>query len=129
MISPKSTRPGVKSNKPEREAAEDARESSKKVFLTKYEQLKSYATSIDLNAVKIRLNDAHKAAEAIDELKFESISCNIMTTLEERYDRIVTARACVPGFSRVSLPPTPNSPSPQSSHGRFDTASPSQLSP
>lgn len=92
----------MKSQKPEREAAEAAKNRLKQVLLTQYGQLKQYATSIDFDAapVKIRLEDARKAAEAADELRFLHLARSISGTLEERFDSIAAARNKVPKFGR-----------------------------
>ena len=90
--------------KPERQAAEGAKELSKQALLKQYDHLKDYATSIDPSAaaVKIRLKDAREAAEEVDDLKFKTLGRDIMTTLEEQYTRISTARKCLPGFADAS---------------------------
>ena len=104
--------------KPERQAAETAKEASKQALLKQYDHLETYATSIDPSAaaVKIRLKDAREAAEAVDDLKFGSLGHDIMTTLEEQYTRISTARKCLPEFA-VAL-----------QRGRTSDSSPSQQS-
>lgn len=111
----------MKSQKPEREAAEVTKNGTKHALLTQYDQLKQYATSIDFDAapVKIRLEDARKAAEVVDELRFAQLARSISETLEKRFDSIAAARNKVPrfaaptvaGFSQESSDPltTPNS--------------------
>lgn len=94
----------MKSQKPEREAAEALRKRTKENLLTQHDHLKRYATSLDFDAapVKIRLENARKAAEAIDELRFAQLACSISETLEERFDSIAAARNKVPQFARSS---------------------------
>ena len=53
----------------------------------------------DAAPVKIRLEQAREAVEAIDEAKFETLAYGIFLSLEEQYDRIIAARKDVPGFS------------------------------
>lgn len=91
----------MKSQKPERDAAKAAKERARQALLDQYNQLKQYATSLhpDAAPVKIRLEQARKAVEAIDEAKFETLAHGIFLTLEEQYDKIVAARKDVPGFS------------------------------
>ena len=118
-ISPKSTRLGLKSQKSQRQEAEAAKEHAKQSLLAQYDQLKQYATSIDLDAasVKIRLNNAREAAEASNASKFEQLAHHILETLDERYNRIVAARQNIPTFAKIAIPmaPTPSPPSPESS--------------
>ena len=64
----------------------------------------------DAAPVKIRLEQAREAAEAVDETKFEKLAHGVFLTLEERYNVIAAAREDVPGF-RTPLP----SPEPVSS--------------
>lgn len=105
MVSPKSSRLGLKSRKVERDAAKAAKERAKQVLLDQYNQLKQYAASLDSDTapVKIRLEQAREAAEAVDETKFEKLAHGIFLTLEERYKKIISARKDVPGF-RTPLP-------------------------
>ncbi len=99
----------MKSQKPEREDAEAARDCKKQTLLTQYDQLRHYATSIDFDAapVKIRLEDARKAAEAVDGLKFMHLARSISETLEERFDSIAAARNNVPKFANSLHVPDP----------------------
>ncbi|KAF6233854.1 hypothetical protein HO173_008066 [Letharia columbiana] len=100
FASPRSSRLGLKSQKFERDAAKAAKERAKQNLLDQYNQLKQYATSLDTDAtpVKIRLEQAREAAEAIDETKFEKLAHGIFLTLEERYNKIAAARTNVPVF-------------------------------
>ena len=102
--------------KPERDAAKAAKERAEQLLLGQYNQLKQYATSLnsDLAPVKIRLEKAREAAEAIDETKFEKLAHGICLTLEERYNTIAAARKDVPAFRTPSPSPSPSS-SPESS--------------
>lgn len=111
MVSPKSSRLGLKTRKAERDAAKAAKERAKQVLLDQYNHLKQYATSLDSDAtpVKIRLEQAREAAEAIDETKFEKLAHGIFLTLEERYNKIAAARKDVPGFRTPSPSPEPMS--------------------
>ena len=115
--------------KPERDAALAAKERAKQSLLEQYDQLKQYATSIDSDAapVKIRLKQAREAAEAIEETKFEKLAHGIFLTLEERYNKIITARKGVPAFRTPSPSPEPMS-SPELSVSTFDSQDLSQLS-
>lgn len=80
-------------------------------MLGQYRQLKEYATSLDANAapVKIRLEQAREAAEAIEEANFEKLAHGIFLTLEERYNKIAAARKDVPGFRTPTPSPEPES--------------------
>ncbi len=91
----------MRSRKPERSAVQAAKEDAKKLLLTQYDELKQYATSIELDAasVKIRLENAREAAEAADRSKFEQLAYGIFVTLEERYDRITAARKGISLFA------------------------------
>ena len=111
MVSPKSSRLGLRSRKPERDAAKAAKERAKQVLLDQYNRLKQYATSLDSDAapVKIRLEQAREAVEAIDETQFEKLAHGIYLTLEERYNKITAARKDVPGFRTPSPSPEPMS--------------------
>lgn len=95
----------MKSSKPERAAAEAAKTQTRQSLLAQYDQLKQYATSIDFDAspVRIRLEDARKAADAVNELKFVQLARSISETLDERFNRITAARNIAPKFSS-SLP-------------------------
>ena len=87
--------------KAEHQAAKAATERAKAFLLSQYNQLKQYATSLDSDAgpVRIRLEEARKAAEASDEGKFEKLAHSIFLTLEERYNnKIANARNDVPRF-------------------------------
>ena len=99
--SPKSQRLGLRSAKPERQAAETARQT----LLTQYDHLKTYALAIDANAspVKIRLEDARKAVEAFDEVKFQDLAYDICVTLDERANLIAAARENVARFPRPTV--------------------------
>lgn len=113
---PKSGRLGMRSDRPERqaaEAAEAAKERIKQSLFAQYEQIKQYATSLDLDVapVKIRLEDARKAMEASDEFKFDKLARSIMLTLEERHDKIAAARNDIQAHLRSTRPLTPNEPS------------------
>ncbi len=94
ILSPKRAQPRSKFQQPEREELEASRNRTKQTLLSGYDQLKQYATSMDFDAapVKIRLEDARKAAEAVDEVKFSRLARSISKTLEERFDSIVVAR-------------------------------------
>lgn len=112
--SPKSGRLGMKSQKPERQVAEAARNRARQALLTQYDQLKQYAISMDHDAapVRFRLEDARQTAEALDESKFENLAHDIIITLEERFDKIATARNSVQKFTnrpRILTPPPPTS--------------------
>ena len=98
---------GIKSQKPERDAAKAAREQAKQILLNRYNQLEQYATSLDSDAapVKIRLERARAAVEAVEEIKFERLAHGILSTLEERYDKIATARKNLPVFRTPSTSP------------------------
>lgn len=111
VASPKSGSLGVRSRKPERDAAKAAKERAKQFLLGQYRQLKEYATSLDANAapVKIRLEQAREAAEAIEEANFEKLAHGIFLTLEERYNKIAAARKDVPGFRTPTPSPEPES--------------------
>ena len=89
-----SNRLGLRSGKSEREAAELAKTKMRNLLLKKYDRVKRYATAIESDAtlVKIRLEDARKAAEAIDETKFRDVTRSIVSTLEERFQSITMAR-------------------------------------
>lgn len=56
--------------------------------------LKTYATSIDREAslVHIRLEQAHQAAKAQDQVIFENLAHSIKKTLDEQIERINSAR-------------------------------------
>ena len=101
----------IKSRKPERDAAKAAKERAKKALLDQYNQLKQYATSLDSDTapVKIRLEQAREAAEAVDETKFEKLAHGIFLTLEERYTKIATARKDVLIFRTPRSSPEPES--------------------
>ena len=90
----------IKPQKFERGATKAAKERAKQALLDQYNQLKQYATSLDSDAapVRIRLEQAREAAEAIEETKFEKLAHGIFLTLEERYNKIATARKDVPIF-------------------------------
>ena len=97
---------GMKSQKAEREVAEATKENTKQSLLAQFDKLKQYATSIELDArlVKIRLEDAHKAAESAEKEKFEKLARDILATLEERYNRITAARYNAPLFVKAGSP-------------------------
>lgn len=63
-------------------------------LLVHYRQLKQYAISfgVDATPVKIRLEDARKAAEDSEGPKFDKLAKGIWTTLEEHYRKIQTSR-------------------------------------
>lgn len=109
VASPKSSRLGLKSQRPERDTARAAKERAKQVLLDQYNQLKHYAMSLNSDAapVKIRLEQAREAAEAVDETKFEKLAHGVFLTLEERYNVIAAAREDVPGFSTPLPSPEP----------------------
>ena len=104
---------GMKSQKAEREVAEAATENTKQSLLAQYDKLKQYATSIEIDAglVKIRLEDAHKAAESAEKEKFEQLARDILVTLEERYNRITAARYNTPLFAKAASPVASDEPS------------------
>lgn len=122
MVSSKSSRLGLKSQKAERDAAKAAKERTKQFLLDQYNQVKQYATSLDSDAapVRIRLEQAREAAEAIDEVKFEKLAHGIFLTLEERYNKIAAARKDVPGFRTPPPSPEPESMSSQDSRSSFE---------
>lgn len=128
VASPTSKRLSINSRKPERDAAKAAGERAKQTLLDQHNQLKQYATSLDSDAapVKIRLEQAREAAEAIDETQFEKLAHGIFLTLEERYNKIAAARKDVPIFRTP-----PSSPEPESSqelHSSIDSQDLSQQS-
>lgn len=111
VASPTSHCLSIKSRKPERDAAKAAKERAKQALLDQYNQLKQYATSLDSDAapVKIRLEQAGEAAEAVDETQFEKLAHGIFLTLEERYNNIAAARKDVPIFRTPPSSPEPDS--------------------
>ena len=125
--SPKTSRLTVKSRKTERDAEKAAAERAKHALLDQYNQLKQYAKSIDPDAapVKIRLEQARKAAEAMDEPEFEGLAHGIFATLEERYSKILAARRDVPVFR--TPPSSPESTSSQETNSSLDDGSLSEL--
>lgn len=98
-------------------AAEQARES----LLSQYALIKDYATSVESDAVsvKIRLEEARKAAEAIDERNFQLLIQDILMTLNDRFEKITAARTRLPCFSALSTALKPFSS--QESTTSFDT--------
>lgn len=88
----------IKSSKPERLAAEAAAKAAidqaRQSLLTQYAQIKDYATSLDFDAapVRFRLNDARIAAEAVNKPKFELLARGILLTLDEKFQKIISAR-------------------------------------
>ena len=118
------------SKKPERDAAIAAKERAKQVLLDQYNHLKQYATSLDSDAspVKIRLEQAREAAEAIDEVKFEELAHGIVVTLDERYKKIANARGNLPVFRAPSLSPSPEIVSSEESDSSSDSDSLSDVS-
>ncbi|CAF9915666.1 MAG: hypothetical protein ALECFALPRED_010297 [Alectoria fallacina] len=111
VAAPKSGRLSLKSQRPELDAAIAAKDRAKQALLDQYNQLKQYATSLDSDVapVKIRLEQAREAAEAIDETKFEKLAHGIFLTLEERYNSIAAAREEVPAFRTPFPSPEPPS--------------------
>ena len=63
-------------------------------MILQYEQLQSFAFSMDSEAaaVKIRLKIARKAAETGEQSKFESLVDEISVTLDEQFSKITAAR-------------------------------------
>ena len=72
----------------------------------KHKQLKSYAASLNLSLVSIRLDEARNAAEKADQQRFESLAHGIWRTLEDQYQNIATARQdlLVPNFLTRTSP-------------------------
>lgn len=128
VTSPNSGRLSLRSRKPERDTVKAAKERTKQVLLGQYSQLRKYATSLDSDAtpVKIRLEQAREAVEAVDETTFEKLAHGIFLTLEERYNKIAVARKDVPSFRTPS--PSPEPMSSQDSCSSSDSQSLSQLS-
>lgn len=121
----------MKSQKSEREAAEALKNRTKETLLIQYDHLKRYATSLDFDAapVKIRLENARRAAEAIEKLRFVQLACSISETLEERFDSIAAARNNVPRFARPSHTAAPTvDESSQECNNSSNTPSSSQVS-
>lgn len=58
----------------------------------KFTLLKTYATNLDLSLVSIRLEAARKAAEAADQLRFDSLAHGIWVTLEKHYRTVHDVR-------------------------------------
>ncbi|KAL6718483.1 hypothetical protein ACLMJK_004574 [Lecanora helva] len=87
MVSPKSARLAAKPQKAELGPM-------KQYLQSRYNKLEEFAKSIDTDAasVKIRLEDARKAVQELDGPKFEQLAQDILKTLEQRHDQIVTAR-------------------------------------
>ena len=109
IVIPKGPNPktlGFKSTRDTRLAAEVAAriatDEARQSLLTQYAQLKDYATSFDFDAalVKIRLENAHNAVEALDKPKFESLAHSILTTLDEKLLKINTARERISNLLR-----------------------------
>ncbi|KAL9629680.1 MAG: hypothetical protein Q9164_006771 [Protoblastenia rupestris] len=74
------------------------RERARLSLISTHDQITKYAVSLDrdLATVKIRLEDARKAAEAVDESRFEKLVNAIWLTLENQYDNVNAARLGVP---------------------------------
>ena len=68
----------------------------------------------DATPVKIRLERAREAAEAVEETEFEKLAHGIFATLEERYSKIADARKDVPVFCTPLPSPEPMSSSQES---------------
>ena len=66
-----------------------------------FSQLKAYATSVNLSIVSIRLEDAQKAADTGDQMKFDLTARGIWDTLEHHYRTIngLRQRLLVPSFA------------------------------
>ena len=118
----------IKSRKAERDAEKAATERAKQALLDQYNRLKQYAISLDSDVapVKIRLEQAREAAEAMDETEFEKLAHGILLTLEERYDKISAARKDLPVFRTPPSSPESMSSS-QESSSSLDDESFSQL--
>ncbi|KAK4696366.1 hypothetical protein P7C71_g1534, partial [Lecanoromycetidae sp. Uapishka_2] len=103
--SPKSQRLGFESTRFEREAAEiaakAAAEQARLALLSQYALIKDYAISIEPDAalVKIRLEDALNAAEAVDERNFQLLVQDILVTLDQTFKMITAARKRIPMLS------------------------------
>ena len=99
-------RPGFRSEKPDLQIAQDAKDRARQSLVAQYDQLKQYALTIhpDAAPVKIRLEEARKAAEEVHETKFEKLAHGIFLTLEEHCNKIAIARKAVPHFLVSSAP-------------------------
>ena len=83
--------------------AKAASDIKRKYLLDQLEKLKQYATSLDSEAapVKIRLEDARKAAEAVHVNEFRRLVQDILSSLDERYKQIVAAHDNLPIFVKA----------------------------
>ena len=110
VISAGSARSGLEFRKAKkRQAAKAVKEALKQDLLTQHDLLEQYARSIDPNAasVKIRLENARKAAEASDSAAYQRLARDIFGTLEERCNEIAAARKKVTGLIGSSSPSSP----------------------
>lgn len=57
-----------------------------------YKQLEEYAISIDISLVAIRLERARKAAQNQNEKAFARLAQDILSTLDERFQKVSTIR-------------------------------------
>ncbi|CAF9934442.1 hypothetical protein IMSHALPRED_009721 [Imshaugia aleurites] len=101
----KSSRLNLRYQKLEGDTAKAAKR-AQQILLEQYNQLKQFATALDPDAapVKIRLEQARKAAQAIDEPQFEKLAHGIFLTLDERYSKIAAARKDLPTFGPFRTP-------------------------
>ena len=102
FVSPKTTRLALRSQKAEKDQM-------RQKLLAQYDQLKQYATAIDRDvaSVKIRLENAHKAAEEGDGPQFTQLGQGVLVTLEERYNQIIATRKNIPTFAKATAEISP----------------------